>query len=169
MRCSAFLAILLSTAPMRAVADPPPAPQWTVSVDPLTVMLGFVHVQVERAFGPHISVYAGPSLRLFDSVFGTPAGPYKGYGAEVGVRGFVWGAAPKGVWVMLRGVLAAVVSSEGTQPGGYGSVLAGYTGILGPGLVLSGGLGVSYFSYGPSSFGIRGVLPAAHTAIGWAF
>ena len=168
MRCFVSLAILLSTTSMHAVAEPPTAPLWTVSVDPLTVMLGFVHVQVERAFGPHVSVYAGPSLRLFDSVFGTPAGPYKGYGAEVGIRGFVWGAAPKGVWLMLRGVLAAVVSSEGTQPGGYGSVLAGYTGILGPGLVLSGGLGVSYFSYGPS-FGIHGVLPAAHTAIGWAF
>jgi hypothetical protein len=61
-----------------------------------------------------------------------------------------------------------VTSAQGVEPGGYGSVLVGYTAILGPGLVLSGGLGISYFAYGPS-FGIHGFLPAAHTNIGWAF
>jgi len=71
---------------------------------------------------------------------------------------------------MLRGVLAGVVSAQGTSPGGYVSVLGGFTGILGPGLVLSGGLGVSFFSYGPADLGgIHGFVPAAHTAIGWAF
>jgi len=144
--------------------------QWTVSVDPLTELLGFVHVQVERAVGPHFSVYVGPNLRLFDSPLGFPKGPFRGYGAEVGVRGFVWGVAPEGAWLMLRGVLAAVTSPEGTEAGGYGSFLAGYTTIIGPGLVLSGGLGISYFAYGPvSQGGVHGFLPAAHTAIGWAF
>ncbi len=159
-----LLALVLSAAPVEAPR------QWTVSVDPLTFVLGFVHVQVEHTLGPHFSVYAGPSLRLFDSPLGFPKGPFRGYGAEVGVRGFVWGTAPEGAWVMLRGVLAAVTSSEGTAPGGYTSLLAGYTAILGPGLVLSGGLGISYFSYGPASLGgIHGFIPAAHSAIGWAF
>lgn len=159
-----LLALMLSAAPVEAPK------QWTVSVDPLTFVLGFVHVQVEHTLGPHFSVYAGPSLRLFDSPLGFPKGPFRGYGAEVGVRGFVWGVAPEGAWVMLRGVLAAVTSSEGTAPGGYTSLLAGYTAILGPGLVLSGGLGVSYFSYGPASLGgVHGFIPAAHSAIGWAF
>jgi hypothetical protein len=158
----AVLSLALSAAP---------APkQWTLTVDPLTELLGFVHVQVERALGPHFSVYVGPSLRLFDSPLGFPKGPYRGYGAEVGVRGFVWGTAPEGAWVMVRGVLAAVTSAEGTAPGGYGSLLAGYTGIIGPGFVLSGGLGVSYFSYGPAALGgVHGFIPAAHTALGWAF
>lgn len=160
----ALLALIISATPAGAPK------QWTVSVDPLTVLLGFVHVQVERALGERFSVYAGPSLRLFDSPLGFPKGPFRGYGAEVGVRGFVWGVAPEGAWLMLRGVLAAVTSPEGTAPGGYGSLLAGYTAILGPGLVLSGGLGVSYFSYGPASAGgIHGFIPAAHTTVGWAF
>ena len=142
--------------------------QWTVSVDPLTLILGFVHVQVEHTLGEHFSLYVGPSLRLFDSPLGFPKGPFRGYGAEVGLRGFVWGKAPEGAWLMLRGILAAVVHEGGVEPGGYASALAGYTGIIGPGLVLSGGLGISWFSYGPA-YGIHGFLPAAHTAIGWAF
>lgn len=159
-----------------ARAAPVLTPAWTVTVDPLTTALGFVHVQVERRFGPRASVYVGPSLRLYDSVFGFPAGPYRGYGGEVGVRGFVWGVAPRGAWVMARGVLADVVpvapGGKGGrgEVGGYTSLLVGYTGILGPGLVLSGGAGVSYFAYGPESQGgVHGVLPAAHTNIGWAF
>lgn len=138
---------------------------WTVSVDPLTFVLGFAHVQVEHTLGEHFSLYVGPSLRLFDSLLGFPPGNFRGYGAEVGLRGFVWGKAPEGAWIMLRGILAAVVDRGTTLPGAYTSLLGGYTGIIGPGLVLSGGLGISYFSYGP----IQGFLPAAHTAIGWAF
>ncbi len=161
---SLILALAVSAAPLEA------SKPWTVSVDPLTVVLSFVHVQVERALHPRVSVYVGPSLRLFDGPLGFPKGPYRGYGAEVGVRGFVWGTAPEGAWFMLRGVLAAVTSPDGVAPGGYASLLAGYTAILGPGLVLSGGLGISYFSYGPvNAGGIHGFLPAAHTAIGWAF
>ncbi len=161
--------LALAADPADAPARAHPEPKaWTVTVDPLTAALGFAHVQVERALGPRASVYAGPSLRLYDSVFGFPAGPFRGYGVEVGVRGFAWGSAPRGAWVMARGVLAAVAADDTVAPGGYTSALVGYTGILGPGLVLSGGAGVSYFDYGPS-YGIHGVLPALHTNLGWAF
>lgn len=148
-------------------AEPVPR-AWTVSVDPLTFALGFAHVQVERAVAPGFSVYAGPSLRLHDSLLGEPSGPFRGYGVEVGARCFPLGLAPQGAWLMARGVLAAVVARD-VAPGGYGSVLAGYTWVAEPGLVLSGGLGVSWFNYGPAGVGIHGVLPAAHTAVGWAF
>ncbi|MDO9280706.1 MAG: hypothetical protein Q7U06_02290 [Pseudomonadota bacterium] len=167
-----LLSGLALAAEPAASPDRASAPQWTVTVDPLTTALGFVHVQVERALGPRVSVYAGPSLRLFDSVLGFPPGSFRGYGAEVGVRGFVWGTAPRGAWVMARGVLADVVSEGQGRIGGYTSLLGGFTGIVGPGLVLSGGLGVSWFDYGGSSTdqgGVHGVLPAAHTNIGWAF
>ncbi len=145
---------------------------WTVSVDPLTTALGFTHVQVERAFGPRLSVYAGPNLRLYDGLLPTIDGPYFGLGAEVGVRGFFVGAAPEGAWVMARGVLARVSTRDpapDAAAGGYTSGLIGYTAILGPGLVLSGGLGISWFDYGVGEWGVHGVLPAAHTNFGWAF
>lgn len=152
--------------------------QWTVTVDPLTAALGFAHVQVERALHDRVSVYVGPSLKLYDGILPNLDGRYRGYGAEAGVRGFFTGDAPRGGWVMVRGVLASVSGTPvGGGPersvGGYTSGLVGYTGILGPGLVLSGGAGLSYFDYGTSEanpeWGIHGLLPALHTNVGWAF
>lgn len=151
------------------VASSPTAKQWTITADPLTELLGFVHVQVERVVSERHSLYLGPSLKLFNSPLGVGTGPFNGYGLEAGVRGFLTGTAPEGIWIMLRAVLAAVTHANGVEPGGYGSALVGYTAILGPGFVLSGGLGISYFAYGPKDVGIHGFLPAAHTALGWAF
>lgn len=146
--------------------------EWTVTVDPLTFAIGFAHVQVERSLGSRVSVYVGPSVRCFDGILEGVNGPYVGAGAEAGVRGFFWGDAPRGGWVMVRGVLASVSTTEpspASSLGGYTSALVGFTGILGPGLVLSGGLGVSYFDYGVLDYGVHGVAPAAHTNVGWAF
>jgi hypothetical protein len=142
---------------------------WTVTVDPLTTAIGFVHVQVERSLGPRVSVYAGPSLRLFDGVLADTNGPYVGLGGEAGVRGFFTGSAPEGGWVMARGVAARLSTSDEARFGGYTSGLVGYTGVLGRGLVLSGGLGVSYFAYEVGGYGVAGLAPAAHTNVGWAF
>lgn len=165
---------LLATAALAA-----PAPHWTVTVDPLTTALGFVHVQVERTVGEHASVYVGPSLKLFEGLLPYTDGPFHGTGVEAGVRGFLWGTAPRGGWVMVRGVLADVRGEPTGAPpepgglGGYTSALFGATAILGPGLVLSGGVGISWFDYGSSAgnpdWGIHGPLPAAHTNVGWAF
>lgn len=153
------------------------APLWTISVDPLTFAIGFAHVQVERSLGPRASLYVGPSLRLFDGILADTNGPYMGLGIESGVRGFFSGTAPEGGWVMWRGVVARVATT--TPPvtatfGAYTSVLAGYTGIFDSnvsngGLVLSGGVGVSYFDYGVQTYGVHGFAPAAHTNVGWAF
>lgn len=178
-----LLATLAHAAPLtQPAADD--EPHWTVTVDPLTEALGFVHVQVERSLGQRFSLYAGPSLKLFNSPLGIGVGEFKGYGVEAGLRVFAWGRAPRGAWIMARGVLADVVYEHSfatsdyedvtqhlSMLGGYASALVGYTGIIPVGhggLTLSGGLGISYFDYGPAD-GIHGFLPAAHTTIGWAF
>lgn len=151
--------------------DAPEPPHWTIQVDPLTTALGFVHLQTERALGPSFSVYFGPHLRLFDGLSGSGE-PYRGVGAEVGVRWFPWKAAPEGAWVLARGVLADVFTTDGTHRsavGGYGSALVGYTAVLGEHFVLSGGLGVQRLQYAVGDYGIVGFAPAAHTALGVAF
>lgn len=149
-----------------------PTPSWTVTVDPLTTALGFAHVQVERAFDPRFSVYAGPSLRLYDGLLAAVNGPYRGLGAEAGLRWFPRAHAPVGPWLMLRAVGAALSTTDGSDqhaPGGYASLLAGGTIIpVGP-LVLSGGLGVSYFAYQVGGYGPSGLAVAAHTNLGVAF
>lgn len=147
-------------------------PAWTVTVDPLTTAIGIVHVQVERALAPRWSVYVGPSLRLFDGVLPAVNGPWVALGAEAGVRVFFAGEAPEGGFVMVRGVLASISTSdpvEDARVGGYTSGLVGYTTIVGPGLVLSGGAGVSWFDYGVLDYGAYGPAPALHTNVGWAF
>jgi hypothetical protein len=147
-------------------------PRFTVQVDPLTTALGFVHLQVERAVAPSFSLYAGPHLHLFDNLLVGEEEDFLGVGAEVGARWFFYGEAPRGAWVMGRGVLARV-STEVPAPevaaGGYVSALVGYTAIVKGGLVLSGGAGVQYIDYNIAGRGVEGVLPALHTALGFAF
>lgn len=148
------------------------SPSWTIQVDPLTTAIGFVHVQVERTLSSRVSVYVGPHLRLFDGVLEDVNGPYRGVGAEVGVRVYPWGKAPRGPWVLARGVAAYVSTTDGTDAtafGNYASVLAGFTGIVGDWLVLSGGLGGQHFDYTVGGYGPTGWGPAAHSAVGVAF
>jgi hypothetical protein len=153
-----------------AVASAAEPMQWTVTVDPLTFALGLAHVQVERRLARRWSLYVGPSLHVYDGLAFRDDPSFQGFGVEIGVRGFFTGDAPRGGWVMVRGVGAALSIPGGpSAPGGYGSVLVGGTGIVGPGLVLSGGLGVSGFHYAVGDVGVTGPLPAAHTNVGWAF
>ncbi len=164
----AFALVFLLIATSTARADEPY--QWNVVVDPLTVALGFVHVQVERALHPRVSVYAGPNMRLFTSpILGAEEDDeVRGFGLEVGVRVFFYGDAPEGAWILVRGVLAALRDGERAGPGGYGSALVGYT-FVHRRLVLGGGLGIQYLAYSLIGKGPSGFAPAAHTAIGVAF
>ena len=172
----AMTGALLSAWPAQAeqLAAPPDSPAdaspaWTIQVDPLTTALGFVHVQLERAISPHWSVYAGPHLRLYDSVLSDTSEPYKGYGVELGARWFYAGRAPEGLWVGARAVGAWAVGPSSGSPAGYVSALGGYTLIVAKRLVLSGGLGAQYLHYRVDGLGPRGVFPALHTAVGLAF
>jgi hypothetical protein len=165
------LALALSLLLLASRAGAEEQPQWTVQVDPLTTLLGFAHVQVERAVAPEFSIYAGPHLKLYDNLLSGAEESFVGFGGELGGRWFFRGVAPEGAWVMARAVLARV-STEAPAPqarlGGYGSALVGYTAIFGA-FVLSGGAGVQYLDYGIAGEGTRGVLPALHTALGVAF
>lgn len=144
--------------------------RWTLSVDPLTFALGYAHVQLERSFGDRLSLYMGPNFRVFTNpILSDPdVDRVRGYGAELGLRVFFYGAAPEGAWVMVRGVLAYIHDDEGGGVGGYGSLLAGYTWVH-KRLVLGGGLGVQYLAYSLRGQGPSGFAPAAHTVIGVAF
>lgn len=160
----------VSRAEQPALKASPHDVTWTVQVDPLTTVLGIAHVLFERRVANHVAVYAGPSLRLFDSPL-TPDDEegYKAYGAEIGARWFFAGRAPTGWWTGLRATVARLTFRDEARVGGYASVLAGYTWIIDDRWVLSGALGVSYFDYTVGDVGVQGFRPGAHTAIGVAF
>lgn len=149
------------------------SPSWTITVDPLTTALGFAHLHFERRLSGHWTASSGPNLRLYDNIFSSLHEPYHGYGAEVGMRFFPFGKAPSGLWLMSRGVGARTVMLDPENPlkgwAGYGSGLIGYTFIPWNWLVLSTGVGVQYLRYGISEYGVRGLAPALHTALGIAF
>jgi len=142
---------------------------WTLQVDPLTTALGIVHLQVERRLTDEFSVYLGPSLRLFNGLLESDR-TFVGYGAEAGLRYFLFGGAPEGWWAQVRGVIAWLEADSGvSNPGGYVSALGGYTAVFGGWFVLAGGLGVQYFFFEVDGLGTGGVFPAAHTTLGVAF
>lgn len=159
------------TSAAELLAGPPV--RWTIQVDPLTTALGFVHVQVERALTPELSLYVGPHARLFDSLLADDKEDFLGFGLEAGLRYFFAGTAPEGGWVGVRGV-AAYLTAEADDTseaalGGYGSALVGYTWIPMGWLVLSGGAGGQYLHYRIAGLGPKGFFPALHTAVGVAF
>lgn len=168
----ALVCAAMTAGPAHAEEAPPARPTWTVQVDPLTTVLGFVHVQVERTFGDHASLYLGPSLRLFSNPFSDPE-DFVGYGAEAGVRWYMFGTAPDGWWALVRGVGAYLQTDANgarqTAFGWYASALGGHTFILADWFVLSLGLGVQYLHYTVGGLGFDTVAPAAHTTFGVAF
>ncbi len=150
----------------------PSVPQWTLQIDPLTTALGLVHLQVEHALDPHWSLYVGPNFRLFDGLLDKTHQPYTGLGVEMGLRYFWRGEAPQGPWLQVRGVVAHLSSTDPIAQsaiGGYGSALVGYTAIFQGHWLLAGGLGVQYMAYHLGGYGFGGVLPAAHSTIGFAW
>lgn len=167
-----LMAAFMLCAPERASADEGTT-QWTLQVDPLTTALGFVHLQVEYVPEPSWSVYLGPSLKLFPGVLAEDGDvAYRGLGAEFGGRFYIDDRGPAGIWLLLRGVLAHLSTTEGperTSLGGYVSLLFGHTWIFADLWVVSLGGGVQYLNYQVAGAGPVGVLPAAHTTIGVAF
>lgn len=164
-----LVAALLGLATPASARPAVATPDGTVQVDPLTTALGFVHVQIERRLGETFSLYAGPSLRLYDSLLADEDEDFRGYGAEVGVRFFPRGGAPLGFWLQARGVLAYLTAADDRAAGGYASVLAGYTLLLRERWILSGGVGAQYLHYRVAGMGPEGPLPALHTTVGFAF
>ena len=149
-------------------------PAWTVQIDPLTAALGFPHVLFERAISDHFSIYLGPHARLYDSIFSSDERePYYGFGAEGGVRWFGTGGAPEGWWIGARLVGAALTTEVTGErewgPGGYASLLGGYTAIIDGWFVLSGAAGGQYLHYTIEGLGPKRFFIALHTALGVAF
>ena len=92
-----------------------------------------------------------------------------GLGLETVVRAFPGGHAPFGWWIGARGVLAYLHSGVSSRLGGYTSLFAGYSFLLGRHLALGLGLGLSYFDYRIDTAEVTGLLPAARTTLGYAF
>ncbi|MBA2660763.1 MAG: DUF3575 domain-containing protein [Bradymonadaceae bacterium] len=174
MKARACLLMILLFASADAFASSPEeaapdAVSWTVQVDPLTTALGFVHVQLEYAWSDSISTYVGPHLRLYSGILPGERDEFLGLGAEFGLRYFLLGKAPEGLWLSARAVGAHLSVADETALGGYASGLVGHTWIFASRWVLSGGAGVQYLHYAIGDLGSKGIFPALHTTFGVAW
>lgn len=167
---ASLVLLLFQSAPAHA-EDTESSPTWTVQTDPLTTALGIANLLFERRISDHIAVYAGPSLKLYDSLLEDVSAEesYRAYGVEMGARWFFSGTAPTGWWAGLRTTIAHVTHEDSSSLGGYVSALGGHAWAFDDRWVLSLALGVSYFDYSTGGAGVDGVLPGAHTAFGFAF
>lgn len=128
-----------------------------------------MHVQIERRLADTWSIYLGPHLRLFDGIARDGGESIRGLGLEAGLCWFPFGGAPRGWWGQVRAGAAVAEAAGDRAPAGYASALAGHTWILGNRWVLAAGLGIQYIDYSVGESGTQGVLPAAHTTLGFAF
>jgi hypothetical protein len=160
----------IASAPAQA-QDTTPRPTWTVQTDPLTDALGIANLLFERRVSDHVALYLGPSLKLYDSLLAEVSAEesYRGYGVELGARWFWSGTAPTGWWTGVRATIAQVTHEDSSSPGGYVSALGGYAWAFDGRWVVSLALGISYFDYSTGGAGVDGVLPGAHTGVGFAF
>lgn len=172
---AAFLLLFLIASPVFASqpVGQDRQPNWTITVDPLTVALGYPHIQIERRVSGSVTFYGGPHFRLFDGILTDGTEPFYGAGGELAARWFPFGSAPSGLWLSGRTVAAHLWTYDTEEIarsfGGYSSGLVGFTWIPFGWLVLSGGAGVQYIYYDIEDFGRRSFFPALHTAVGIAF
>jgi hypothetical protein len=167
------LTLALTLASGGAVAQTP-APN-VLTLHPLSLITGYVDLEVERALGRMVSVYVAPGA-IFATRRGTDGNTSPavfGWSVDVGARVFPFRRAPSGFFVDLS---AGYYSSwfEGAVrergDGLRGVVGVGYTLVLWRHLVLSTGLGFQTRAQGPG-FDRLGVSfgPSLRVALGAAF
>jgi len=103
----------------------PPAPQNTITLNPLALRFQQLGIEYERALGPVFSIYLAPQ-----GAYGRQGGSSSlSLGAELGLRVFFLGKAPVGLWIgpELSGTYGRQ-SSGGVTRSGFGFGVGGGAG-----------------------------------------
>jgi len=152
----------------------------SLTVQPIDLFTGNINVEYERALGPKVGFYTGINFLVMRGVL-LPQETRQRFaiGPELGLRIYVLGRAPGGVWVGPY-VNAAYVRDTGTGDGfNRDSLALGAGGMAGINLLfgqfnLSLGAGAGYQDYGIGVVnrtipGTYGVTPRLRLAIGAVF
>jgi hypothetical protein len=160
-----------STAPPSA-GPPPPARLNVVTADLFAQAVHYERVLVDR-----VSAHVGARLFLFTDGAGRITRDAFAVGVEGGLRLFLWGTAPQGLWLGPQvGVGMSRIRVDGATHAGAGwwtAGVAGYTWRFGSGFVLSLGAGVEYLDMRIQTtdgvVGPSGVAPLLRAGLGWSF
>ncbi len=143
---------------------------------------GTFNVEYERAVAPMVSVFVGPELQFSQGVLASASNmEVFGFGVSAGARFYLFGDAPRGMFlspeVSAAWVSAKTSSAEGSGSGFGVAALVGYQWLIADHFAISLGIGARYYavsvnaSSGSSSaiYDVAGFLPAARIALGGAF
>src|SRR5262245_58256074 len=114
----------------------------TLTVNPLAMVGGSFNGEYERAIGPGMSIFVGPSVAYASANLGTSSISMYGLGGTGGLRMFFAAEAPKGGWIGPQASLVYISADFGggdslSAVGFSIAGLAGYTWIFDSGFVLS--------------------------------
>jgi hypothetical protein len=166
----------LSTS-VAASADPLWTPyENTLTVEPIDLLTGTFNLQYERAFSPALSAYLGLNY-LYISGFDQPnSGTQLALGPEIGLRLYLIGRAPAGLWI------GPDLSTAWVRNVSYGqewdSIGYGVGGMVGINLCLghftgSLGIGGNFYDYshydGANRVGFYGLEMRERLAVGVVF
>jgi len=165
------LALVLPAGPAaaaRSIDDPSwESPRWpknTVTINPVMMLYGAFNFEYERAISERVSIVAGPTYwngKFLDSRLEI-------WVVDLGARIFATGQAPEGLFVSPRlSVFHGRVDGESTDaPSFAGSILFGYSWLIGRAFDLSLGVGGMFALLDEGE--VRGA-PIFRTALGVAF
>lgn len=164
-----------------ATAPRPETRRWLGTVSAVELARGALNAEGERAVARWLSVAFGGRL-TFQSGGVTVTSTTVGVGLDVGVRVYLGGEAPRGLFLGLQGAVTAALgvggddraSSTGVGLGLTVGALAGYTLVFENRFVLSVGGGAGYTRSDPSYAvfpvpGYAGVVPLLRLSLGYAW
>lgn len=149
----------------------------TITVNPFDLFEGFFNFEYETRLGPFLSGHIGVDTLVWEGVFDDRANETFAIGPTAGLRLFLFGGAPSGLWAgPFGGVLyvdAQTPNGEEQALGYHVGGMVGYT-IIPLGIIaLSAGIGVAYHDLsvevGDDTFGVVGWSPRLRLAVGVAF
>jgi hypothetical protein len=167
-----LLGVALSI-PSRALASELP-PATTITANPLDLVSGIVNFQLEHAIAYRASAYVGVNFLVISPVWDHSRGSgYFAVGPEAGVRFFLIGTAPEGLFIGPFGTIDYVSASDHSTAGFSAGGMAGVTVIAFDVLDLSLGAGLEYRGLGitvdGNQLGYEGWAPRLRLAMGFAF
>jgi hypothetical protein len=169
------MALALSSVTSTAWADER-RPRNVITLQPLSLVTGYIDLEYERVFGRSISAYVAPG-GIFGRTTYTDGSRSVGlYAAslDVGMRWFPWERAPSGAFGELGlGVYGSRFVAERREAGFgmRGTALIGYTFLIARHMAVSFGAGVQLarFAGTGNTYGALEVWPMLRVALGGAF
>jgi hypothetical protein len=170
-----FALALAALTPVIARAENRTDYKRSVTVNPVELFSGTFNIEYEQALNPAVSVYGGLNYLYFKGISATDANAATVFGPEAGLRLYLIGDAPAGIWLGPYLGVAYVHNRDSSTPDtlGYGFGAMAGVNLIFSRINLSFGLGTGWVDYTAPvdgrRVGLYGFIPRARLALGVVF